>query len=40
MHHVKFANFQIAIRNPDHQISMDVAGNDMAGRSDALCEPL
>src|SRR5262245_31213690 len=40
VHDVKFANFQIAARNPAHQISMDVAGDDMPGGSDALREPL
>ena len=39
MHDVKFANFQIATRNPVYQISMDVAGDDMPGGSDALREP-
>src|SRR5262245_22106113 len=37
---VKFANLQIVARNPFHQVSMDVAGDDMPGGSDALREPL
>jgi hypothetical protein len=37
---VKFAHFQIAARNPFHQIGMDVAGDNMPGESDALREPL
>jgi hypothetical protein len=40
VHYVKFANFQIATRNPFHQIGTDVAGDDMPGGSDALREPL
>lgn len=40
VHDVKFTNFQIATRNSLHQISMDVAGDDMPGGSDALREPL
>src|SRR5262245_50542809 len=40
VHDVKFANFQIAARNPVHQISMDVAGDHVPGGSYALREPL
>ena len=40
VHDVKFANFQIAARNPFHQIGINVAGDDMPCGSDALRKPL
>jgi hypothetical protein len=40
MHDVELTDVEIAARNPVHQISADVAGNDVSGGADALREPL
>jgi hypothetical protein len=39
VHDVELADFQIAACNALHQIGTDVAGNDVSGGADALCEP-
>jgi hypothetical protein len=40
MHDVKLADFQIVACNPVHQISANVAGDDVPAGSDSLRKPL